>query len=59
MSEKKGLLEKMRYEFPTEAVLEVQIKGTWYRTTSREFRSFDGHRRYTCSATRTWDERLR
>tara|TARA_B110000977_G_C10647204_1_gene326486 strand:+ start:205 stop:537 length:333 start_codon:yes stop_codon:yes gene_type:complete len=45
--EKKGQLEKMRYEFPTEAVLEVQIKGTWYRVTSREFRSFDGHRRYT------------
>ena len=37
----------MRYDFPTEAVLEVQIKGTWYRVTSREFRSFDGHRRYT------------
>ena len=47
MSEKRGLLEKMRYDFPTEAVLEVQIKGTWYRVTSREFRSFDGHRRYT------------
>jgi|TARA_R110000851_G_scaffold234954_2_gene387494 hypothetical protein len=45
--EKKGLLEKMRYDFPTEAVLEVQIKGTWYRVTSREFRSFDGHRRLT------------
>ena len=37
----------MRYDFPTEAVLEVQIKGTWYRVTSREFRSFDGHRRLT------------
>lgn len=47
MAEKRGHLEKMRYDFPTEAVLEVQIKGTWYRTTSREFRSFDGHRRYT------------
>lgn len=47
MSEKKGHLEKMRYDFPTEAVLEVQIKGTWYRVTSREFRSFDGHRRLT------------
>jgi hypothetical protein len=47
MSEKRGHLEKMRYDFPTEAVLEVQIKGKWYRVTSREFRSFDGHRRYT------------
>lgn len=45
--EKQGFLEKMRYEFPTEAVLEVQIKDVWYRVTSREFRSFDGHRRYT------------
>ena len=47
MAEKRGHLEKMRYDFPTEAVLEVQIKGKWYRTTSREFRSFDGKRRYT------------
>ena len=47
MAEKRGGLEKMRHDFPTEAVLEVQIKGTWYRVTSREFRSFDGHRRYT------------
>jgi hypothetical protein len=46
-AEKRGQLEKMRYDFPTEAVLEVQIKGTWYRVTSREFRSFDGHRRLT------------
>jgi hypothetical protein len=47
MAEKRGHLEKMRYDFPTEAVLEVKIKEKWYRTTSREFRSFDGHRRYT------------
>lgn len=47
MAEKRGGLEKMKYDFPTEAVLEVQIKGKWYRVTSREFRSFDGHRRYT------------
>ena len=47
MAEKRGQLEKMRYDFPTEAVLEVQIKGKWYRVTSREFRSFDGKRRYT------------
>jgi hypothetical protein len=47
MAEKRGGLEKMKYDFPTEAVLEVQIKGNWYRVTSREFRSFDGHRRYT------------
>lgn len=47
MAEKRGQLEKMVYDFPTEAVLEVCIKGNWYRTTSREFRSFDGPRRYT------------
>ena len=47
MSEKRGHLEKMRYDFPTEAVLEVQIKGNWYRVTSREFRSFDSDRRYS------------
>jgi len=47
MGEKRGHLEKLRYDFPTEAVLEVKIKETWYRTTSREFRSFDGHRRFT------------
>ncbi|MDA9050820.1 hypothetical protein N9H35_00165 [bacterium] len=47
MSEKRGHLEKMRYDFPTEAVLEVKIKENWYRVTSREFRSFDGNRRYS------------
>jgi hypothetical protein len=46
-AEKRGHLEKMVYDFPTEAVLEVYIKGKWYRVTSREFRSFDGKRRYT------------
>lgn len=47
MAEKRGHLEKMMYDFPTEAVLEVCIKDKWYRVTSREFRSFDGKRRYT------------
>jgi hypothetical protein len=47
MAEKRGHLEKMVYDFPTEAVLEVCIKEKWYRVTSREFRSFDGKRRYT------------
>ena len=41
MAEKRGGLEKMRYDFPTEAVLEVQIKGKWYRVTSREYQSFE------------------
>ena len=47
MAEKRGHLEKLRNDFPTEAVLEVCIKGNWYRTTSNQFRSFDGKRRYT------------
>lgn len=47
MSEKRGHLVKMHYDFDTAAVLEVQIKGKWHRVTSREFRSFDGPRRYT------------
>ena len=40
-------MEKMVYDFPTEGVLEVQIKGKWFRVTSREFRSFDSNRRYS------------
>ena len=47
MGEKRGHLEKLIYEFPTHALLEVQIKGKWYRVTSREFRSFDSKRRYS------------
>ena len=45
--EKTGDLEKMVYDFPTEAVLEVMIKEKWYRVTSREFRTFDSDRRYS------------
>ncbi len=47
MSEKRGFTGKLEYDFPTEAVLEVCIKDNWYRTTSSEFRSFDGKRRIT------------
>lgn len=49
MGEKRGGLEKLRYDFPTEGVLEVynSNKDTWYRSTSREFRSYDGRRRIT------------
>jgi hypothetical protein len=47
MSEKKGLTGKLTYDFNTAAVCEVCIKGNWYRTTAREFRSFDGSRRLT------------
>ena len=47
MGEKRGDTGKILYDFNTSAVLEVCIKGTWYRTTCREFRSFDGARRTT------------
>lgn len=45
--EKTGNTVKLQYDFNTSGVLEVCIKGTYYRTTSREFRSFDGKRRIT------------
>ena len=47
MGEKKGFTGKLLYDFNTAAVCEVLIKDTWYRTTAREFRSFDGQRRLT------------
>ena len=47
MAEKRGLTGKLVYDFNTAAVCEVCIKGNWYRTTAREFRSFDGSRRLT------------
>ena len=45
--EKTGATVKKLYDFSTSGVLEVCIKETWYRTTSNEFRSFDGKRRIT------------
>ncbi len=45
--EKTGHTSKKVHDFNTSGVLEVCIKGNWYRTTSNEFRSFDGMRRIT------------
>lgn len=45
--EKTGNTAKKLYDFNTAGVLEVCIKGNWYRVTSNEFRSFDGKRRIT------------
>lgn len=45
--EKTGHTAKKLYDFNTSGVLEVCIKGNWYRVTSNEFRSFDGKRRIT------------
>lgn len=47
MSEKRGATAKLLYDFNTAAMCEVCIKGTFYRTTARDFRSFDGVRRLT------------
>lgn len=47
MAEKTGNTVKLAYDFNTSGVCEVCIKGNWYRTTAREFRSFDGKRRIT------------
>ncbi len=45
--EKTGNTAKLQYDFNTAGVCEVCIKDNWYRTTAREFRSFDGKRRIT------------
>jgi len=47
MGEKRGHTEKLVYDFNSAGLLEVFMKGTWYRSTAREFRSFDGKRRIT------------
>ena len=48
MGEKRGFTGQLIYDFRTEGVCEVLLKnGNWYRTTAREFRSFDGPRRLT------------
>ena len=47
MGEKRGHTEKLIYDFNTAGLLEVFMKKTWYRSTAREFRSFDGKRRIT------------
>ena len=47
MAEKRGETGKLICDFPTEAVMEVFLKGKWYRTTSKDFRSFNGKRRLT------------
>ena len=48
MAEKRGNTEKMRYDFPTEAVLEIWMDSLdrLHRVTSMVFRSWDGPRRY-------------
>lgn len=47
MSEKRGETVKLIDNYNTAGVLEVKMGETWYRTTSSDFRSFDGPRRIT------------
>jgi len=49
MAEKRGETEKLQYDFNTAGVLEVFMNNLndWYRTTAKEFRSFNGPRRIT------------
>ena len=49
MAEKRGEIEKLRYDLNTAGMLEVFMPSLdgWYRVTSKEFRSFDGLRRIT------------
>jgi hypothetical protein len=43
--EKRGHLEKIKYDFNTAYSTEVEIKGVFYRTTANDFRSWGGKRR--------------
>jgi hypothetical protein len=44
MSEKKGQLEKLRYNFDTAKGVFVKMNDKMYRVTERDFRSFNGER---------------
>ena len=44
MSEKKGQLEKLRYDFDTVKGVFVKMNDKMYRVTERDFRSFNGER---------------
>jgi len=48
MGEKRGDIGKLKYDFETTAVCEVEMEeNKWYRVTAKTFRSFDGPRRLT------------
>jgi len=48
MSEKRGQTEKIKFDFNTAGVLEIQHHNeTWYRVTAATFRAYDGPRRIT------------
>ena len=43
--EKRGSTEKIKYDFDTAKNCQVELNGHFYRTTGREFRSWNGKRR--------------
>ena len=44
MAEKRGQLEKLRYDFDTAKGVFVKMNDKMYRVTERDFRSFNGER---------------
>jgi hypothetical protein len=44
MSEKRGQLEKLKYDFNTAKAVYVKMNDKMYRITERDFRSFNGER---------------
>jgi hypothetical protein len=51
--EKRGHLEKLKYDFNTAQGLEVEVEGVFYRTTANDFRSWGGRRRTLNTQDRT------
>ena len=47
MGEKRGNTGKLKYDFNTAWVCEVQMDEKWYRVLEKDFRSFNGPRRIT------------
>ena len=44
MTEKRGQLEKLKYNFDTAKAVYVKMNNKMYRITERDFRSFNGER---------------
>ena len=44
MTEKRGQLEKLKYNFDTAKAVYVKMNDKMYRITERDFRSFNGER---------------
>jgi hypothetical protein len=46
MGEKRGQTEVLKYDFNTARELHVKLENKWYRVTPREFRSWNGERKF-------------